>query len=82
MRCLEIACLQKLPFGKVGMSKAIAFGWAAVDKSGGAVRLIRKVDAIDDKVQCELRMIAEKNTEKLDTKCLQELKKRKLITEV
>lgn len=76
------ADLMKLPFGKVGMSKAIAFGWIAVDKSGGAVRLIRKVDAIDDKVQCELRMIAENNAEKLDTKCLQELKKRKLITEV
>ncbi|VDK36804.1 unnamed protein product [Gongylonema pulchrum] len=74
--------IMKLPFGKVGISKAIASGWIAVDKSGGIVRLIRKTDEIDDKVQRELRVIADKNTQSADVKVVQELKKRKLITEI
>uniref|UniRef100_A0A0R3RH18 phenylalanine--tRNA ligase n=1 Tax=Elaeophora elaphi TaxID=1147741 RepID=A0A0R3RH18_9BILA len=74
--------LMKLPFGKVGISKAIAFGWIAIDKTTGTVRLVRKVEKIDDKVQNELKMILEGNAEKLDAKTVNELKKRKLMTEI
>uniref|UniRef100_A0A2K6VV45 phenylalanine--tRNA ligase n=2 Tax=Onchocerca TaxID=6281 RepID=A0A2K6VV45_ONCVO len=74
--------LLKLPFGKVGISKAIASGWIAIDKTAGTVRLVRKVETIKDKVQSELKMISEGNMQKLDTKTVTELKKRKLVTEI
>ncbi|KAM3727594.1 Phenylalanine--tRNA ligase alpha subunit [Dirofilaria immitis] len=74
--------LMKLPFGKVGISKAIASGWIAVDKTTGTVRLVQKVETINDNVQNALKMISEGNMEKLDTKTLTELKKRKLLTEI
>uniref|UniRef100_A0A915PI14 phenylalanine--tRNA ligase n=1 Tax=Setaria digitata TaxID=48799 RepID=A0A915PI14_9BILA len=74
--------LMKLPFGKVGISKAIASGWIAVDKSAGALRLVRKVETINDKVQNELKMILEKNIKNLTAKTFVELKKRKLLTEI
>ncbi|MCP9265109.1 Phenylalanyl-tRNA synthetase alpha chain [Dirofilaria immitis] len=73
---------EKLPFGKVGISKAIASGWIAVDKTTGTVRLVQKVETINDNVQNALKMISEGNMEKLDTKTLTELKKRKLLTEI
>lgn len=65
----------------MGISKAIASGWIAIDKTAGTVRLVRKVEKINDKVQTELKMILEGNIQKLDTKTVSELKKRKLITE-
>lgn len=73
---------QKLPFGKVGISKAIALKWIAIDKSGGDVRLIRKVNGIEDTVQKQLQAVAEGKSADLGAKTLQELKKRKLLTEM
>lgn len=66
----------------MGISKAIASGWIAIDKTAGTVRLVRKVETIKDKVQSELKMISEGNMQKLDTKTVTELKKRKLVTEM
>ncbi|ETN72798.1 hypothetical protein NECAME_04405 [Necator americanus] len=34
------ADIMKLPFGKVGVNKALAAGWISIDKSGGTVRLV------------------------------------------
>ncbi|KAK6113322.1 phenylalanine--tRNA ligase alpha subunit [Brugia pahangi] len=79
---IDQAELMKLPYGKVGISKAIASGWVAIDKTGGTVRLVRKVDTISDKVQSQLKLILEGNVQKLDVKTLNELKKRKLVTEI
>ncbi|VDO55467.1 unnamed protein product [Brugia timori] len=79
---IDQAELMKLPYGKVGISKAIASGWVAIDKTGGTVRLVRKVDTINDKVQSQLKLILEGNVQKLDVKTLNELKKRKLVTEM
>lgn len=66
----------------MGISKALASGWIAVDKIGGTVRLVRKVQTINDKVQNELKMVLQGNVEKLDTKILNDLKKRKLLMEM
>ncbi|VDK88342.1 unnamed protein product [Litomosoides sigmodontis] len=79
---IDQAELMKLPFGKVGISKAIASGWIVIDKTVGTVRLTRKVETINDKVQNELKMILVGNVQKLDVKTVNELKKRKLITEI
>ncbi|EFO26947.1 hypothetical protein LOAG_01536 [Loa loa] len=79
---IDQAELMKLPFGKVGISKALASGWIAVDKTARTVRLVRKVETINDKVQNELKMVLEGNMQKLDMKTLNELKKRKLMTEI
>lgn len=66
----------------MGISKAIASGWIAIDKTTGTVRLVRKIETINDKVQNELKMILVGNVQELDVKTINELKKRKLITEM
>ncbi|VDP43515.1 unnamed protein product [Heligmosomoides polygyrus] len=71
---------QKLPFGKVGISKALAHGWISVDKSGGAVRLLRKCGNVVDTVQNQLKAL--NNGAEVDVKALTDLKKRKLVSEV
>lgn len=73
---------QKHPFGKVGINKALAAGWIAVDKSSGSVRLVPKVDSIEDFVQKHLKSIANGKESEVPPKLLQEIKKRKLVTEV
>lgn len=73
--------IMKLPFGKIGVSKALAAGWIAIDKSDGAVRLVRKTDSIEDVVQRDLKLVAEGRGADLNSKTLQEFKKRKLLSE-
>ena len=45
--------------GKVGLGKAMAHGWITVDKSGGKPVIKRKVQAITDHVQANLKKIGE-----------------------
>lgn len=76
------ADIMKLPIGKVGVAKAIQAGWVAVDKSGGAVKVVRKADedAVVDQVREQLEKV--KLGEEVETKVKTELKKRKLINEI
>ncbi|CAB3407477.1 unnamed protein product [Caenorhabditis bovis] len=76
------ADVSKQPFGKVGISKAMAAGWVAVDKSGGAVRVVRKPGVADvvDVVRQQLEAL--KTGGCVSDKEKAELKKRKLISEV
>ncbi|KHN75613.1 Phenylalanine--tRNA ligase alpha subunit A [Toxocara canis] len=79
---IEQAEVMKQPFGKIGLSKALAAGWVTVDKSGGSVRLMRKVASIEDVVQKQLKSVAEGKECEIPPKALQDIKKRKLIMEV
>lgn len=68
----------KVPLAKVGFSKAMSLGWIAIDKSGGgAPKVIKKVQTIEDLVQKNLR-----NIESATNQMKQDYKKRKLISEV
>uniref|UniRef100_A0A0N4ZE13 phenylalanine--tRNA ligase n=1 Tax=Parastrongyloides trichosuri TaxID=131310 RepID=A0A0N4ZE13_PARTI len=74
--------IMKLPFGKIGQSKAMQNKWIAIDKSGGDVKLIRKVDnLLEDPVRNELKVCL-KDPSKLSPNTIKELKKRKLLVEV
>jgi phenylalanyl-tRNA synthetase alpha chain len=44
---------------KVGFSKAMSLGWIAIDKSGGAPKVTRKTDKIEDEVQRHLAAFAQ-----------------------
>ncbi|VDL78263.1 unnamed protein product [Nippostrongylus brasiliensis] len=72
--------IMKLSYGKVGVNKALASGWISVDKSGGAVRLLRKSQDVVDTVRSQLEALHV--GEELDAKILAELKKRKLVSEI
>uniref|UniRef100_A0A0N5AHE0 phenylalanine--tRNA ligase n=1 Tax=Syphacia muris TaxID=451379 RepID=A0A0N5AHE0_9BILA len=61
------ADVMKKPFGKVGVSKALAAGWISLDKS--------------NVVQRDLKKILESGAGDIPVKTLQDLKKRKLISE-
>ncbi|KAK6052198.1 phenylalanine--tRNA ligase, alpha subunit [Cooperia oncophora] len=74
------ADIMKLPFGKVGVSKALASGWISIDKSGGAIRLVRKCESVVDTVRAQLDAL--NLGEEVDAKAVTELKKRKLVSEV
>lgn len=76
------ADIMKESYGKVGVSKALAAGWIAIDKSGGAVTVVRKVDSAVDAVAEQLRALKVGDEAKVDDKARTELKKRKLISEV
>lgn len=52
-----------------------------MDKSSGVVRLVRKVETIEDVVQRDLKKILESGAGDVPVKTLQEFKKRKLISE-
>ncbi|VDD91983.1 unnamed protein product [Enterobius vermicularis] len=81
-RCLNLLFyLDKLPYGKVGISKALAAGWIFVDKSSGNVRLFRKIDEIEDTVKRDLKRITSGRIADLNPKTIQEFKKRKLLSE-
>lgn len=75
------ACVQvKMPgeAGDVGFKQAMQVKWLAMDRSGGEPRVVRKVDAIEDRTQALLKGVAEgKEVSKADAENLQ--KKRKLI---
>uniref|UniRef100_A0A7I4YCQ6 phenylalanine--tRNA ligase n=1 Tax=Haemonchus contortus TaxID=6289 RepID=A0A7I4YCQ6_HAECO len=74
------ADIMKLPFGKVGVNKALASGWITIDKSGGTVRLLRKCDDVVDTVRAQLDALS--LGKEVDAKAVAELKKRKLVSEV
>ncbi|EGT32811.1 CBN-FARS-1 protein [Caenorhabditis brenneri] len=71
------ADIQKKPFGKIGMSKAMQFKWVSVDKG----RVVRQTaDVVDStRKQLESLRIGSDDVSENEKK---ELKKRKLISEV
>uniref|UniRef100_A0A0K0FVC2 phenylalanine--tRNA ligase n=1 Tax=Strongyloides venezuelensis TaxID=75913 RepID=A0A0K0FVC2_STRVS len=74
--------IMKFPFGKLGQAKAMQNKWIAIDKSGGEVRLVRKVnDITEDTVKVQLETCIN-DPSKLSESIIKELKKRKLLVEV
>ncbi|XP_030591414.1 phenylalanine--tRNA ligase alpha subunit [Archocentrus centrarchus] len=75
--------LMKLPFGKIGFSKAMSNKWIRVDKAHeGGPRIFRTVDSIEDQVREKLLLVQKSNSTQLEEKEKNELKKRKLLSEV
>ncbi|KAL3285516.1 hypothetical protein HHI36_000047 [Cryptolaemus montrouzieri] len=74
--------VMKLPYGKVGLSKALAAGWVLIDKSGGAQLVKKKVENIEDTTWKNLKLIASGKFDEVGEKEKQDYKKRKLIQEV
>ncbi|XP_078540901.1 phenylalanine--tRNA ligase alpha subunit isoform X1 [Lissotriton helveticus] len=75
--------LMKLPSGKVGFSKAMSNKWIRLDKNAaGGPRIFRAVDSVDDSVKEKLLLVLQGKAEILDEKEKNELKKRKLLSEV
>ncbi|XP_062874950.1 phenylalanine--tRNA ligase alpha subunit [Trichomycterus rosablanca] len=75
--------LMKLPTGKVGFSKAMSNKWIRVDKGHeGGPRVFRAVESIEDTVRVKLQQVQKGQTSQLEEKEKNELKKRKLLTEV
>uniref|UniRef100_A0A3B4U022 phenylalanine--tRNA ligase n=1 Tax=Seriola dumerili TaxID=41447 RepID=A0A3B4U022_SERDU len=75
--------LMKLSFGKIGFSKAMSNKWIRVDKAHeGGPRIFRTVESIDDQVRQKLLLVQKGNTSQLEEKEKNELKKRKLLSEV
>ncbi|XP_028841060.1 phenylalanine--tRNA ligase alpha subunit isoform X1 [Denticeps clupeoides] len=75
--------LMKLPSGKVGFSKAMSNKWIRLDKGHeSGPRVFRMVESIEDTVQDKLVQVQKGLTGKLDEKEKNELKKRKLLSEV
>uniref|UniRef100_A0A0N5BYC0 phenylalanine--tRNA ligase n=1 Tax=Strongyloides papillosus TaxID=174720 RepID=A0A0N5BYC0_STREA len=74
--------IMKFPFGKLGQAKAMQNKWIAIDKSGGEVKLVRKVTNItEDTVKVQLETCIN-DPSKLSENVIKELKKRKLLVEV
>lgn len=68
---------------KVGFSKAMANGWIEVDKKNpDGPKVLRKVPNIDDEVRIILKKIKALDLNDVVEKTLQDLKKRKLISEI
>ncbi|ODM91306.1 Phenylalanine--tRNA ligase alpha subunit [Orchesella cincta] len=63
------------------MSKAIQNGWISIAKEGGATKVIRVVESIDDTVRTKLNEVASGNATVLDAAALADLKKRKLLVQ-
>ncbi|XP_072299747.1 phenylalanine--tRNA ligase alpha subunit [Eucyclogobius newberryi] len=75
--------LMKLSFGKIGFSKAMSSKWIKVDKAhDGGPRVFRSVDSIVDHVREKLLLVQSATGSQLDEKEKNELKKRKLLSEV
>ncbi|XP_026997552.2 phenylalanine--tRNA ligase alpha subunit [Tachysurus fulvidraco] len=75
--------LMKLASGKVGFSKAMSNKWIRVDKShAGGPRVFRTVERIEDTVREKLHLVQKGQSSQLEEKEKNELKKRKLLTEV
>ncbi|XP_068606060.1 phenylalanine--tRNA ligase alpha subunit [Brachionichthys hirsutus] len=80
---LEQNEFMKLSFGKIGFSKAMSNKWIRVDKaSEGGPRIFRTVDGIEDRVRERLLLVRNGNAAQLEEKERNELKKRKLLSEV
>ncbi|KAM3864161.1 interleukin enhancer-binding factor 3 homolog [Diretmus argenteus] len=76
-------CKRKLSFGKVGFSKAMSTKWIRVDKGHeGGPRIFRNVESIEDQVREKLLLVRGGRTSELEEKEKNELKKRKLLSEV
>uniref|UniRef100_A0A3Q3VY00 phenylalanine--tRNA ligase n=1 Tax=Mola mola TaxID=94237 RepID=A0A3Q3VY00_MOLML len=75
--------LMKLPFGKIGFSKAMSNKWIKLDKAHeGGPRIFKNVENIDDQVREKLLLVKKGDATQLDEKEKNELKKRKLLAEV
>uniref|UniRef100_A0AAY5ELD8 phenylalanine--tRNA ligase n=1 Tax=Electrophorus electricus TaxID=8005 RepID=A0AAY5ELD8_ELEEL len=75
--------LMKLPSGKVGFSKAMSNKWIHLDKGHeGGPRVFRMVESIEDVVRKKLQQVQMGHSSQLEEKEKNELKKRKLLTEV
>ncbi|KAM4678053.1 phenylalanine--tRNA ligase alpha subunit [Discoglossus pictus] len=75
--------LMKLPFGKVGFSKAMSNRWIRLDKSAaGGPRVFQAVDKVEDTVKDKLQMVLQGKSDSVNEKDKNELKKRKLLNEV
>ena len=70
------------PAAKVGFSKAMSLGWLAIDKSGGAPKIVRKVASIEDEVQKQLVHVAQGQGDAVPEKAREDFRKRKLLQEV
>uniref|UniRef100_A0A671Y6E1 phenylalanine--tRNA ligase n=1 Tax=Sparus aurata TaxID=8175 RepID=A0A671Y6E1_SPAAU len=72
--------LMKLSFGKIGFSKAMSNKWIRVDKAHeGGPRIFR---TIEDQVREKLLLVKKGDMTQLEEKEKNELKKRKLLSEV
>nr|XP_033339297.1 phenylalanine--tRNA ligase alpha subunit isoform X1 [Megalopta genalis] len=69
--------MQRVPFAKIGFSKALQAGWVEIDKSSGTAIIKKKVEFIEDTTQNHL-----KDLESLTDRLKNDYKKRKLIQEV
>ncbi|XP_019749105.1 phenylalanine--tRNA ligase alpha subunit [Hippocampus comes] len=75
--------LMKLSFGKIGFSKAMSNKWIRLDKGHeGGPRIFQTVENIEDQVREKLLLVQKGISSNLDEKEKNELKKRKLLTEV
>ncbi|XP_034046665.1 phenylalanine--tRNA ligase alpha subunit [Thalassophryne amazonica] len=75
--------LMKLSFGKIGFSKAMSHKWIRVDKGHeNGPRIFRAVENIEDQVREKLLLMQEGYASQVDEKEKNELKKRKLLSEV
>uniref|UniRef100_A0A3Q3ENF3 Phenylalanine--tRNA ligase alpha subunit n=1 Tax=Labrus bergylta TaxID=56723 RepID=A0A3Q3ENF3_9LABR len=75
--------LMKLSFGKIGFSKAMSSKWIRVDKAHeGGPRIFRTVDSVEDQVREKLLLVQKNSGSQLEEKDKNELKKRKLLSEV
>ncbi|CAM5169811.1 unnamed protein product [Eretmochelys imbricata] len=75
--------LMNLPSGKVGFSKAMSNKWVRLDKNAdGGPRIFRAVENVQDSVREKLQLVQQGEAENLEEKDRNELKKRKLLTEV
>ncbi|XP_059496039.1 phenylalanine--tRNA ligase alpha subunit isoform X1 [Stegostoma tigrinum] len=75
--------LMKLPSGKVGFNKAMSSKWIRIDKNAeGGPRIFKATDCIEDAVKNKLLLVQQGKDSKLDDKEKNELKKRKLLSEV
>ncbi|TWW64330.1 phenylalanine--tRNA ligase alpha subunit [Takifugu flavidus] len=75
--------LMKLPFGKIGFSKALLNKWIRLDKtSEGGPKIFRNVKNIEDHVREKLLLVMKGNATELNEKDKTELKKRTLLSEV
>ena len=69
---------------KLGFAKAMSNGWVEVvdKKSPDGARVVRKVATISDEVQMILAKIQQMKLDDVPEKSMQDLKKRKLISEM
>uniref|UniRef100_A0A3Q1IFH0 phenylalanine--tRNA ligase n=1 Tax=Anabas testudineus TaxID=64144 RepID=A0A3Q1IFH0_ANATE len=73
----------KIVFGKIGFSKAMSNKWIRVDKTHeGGPRIFRTVENVEDQVREKLLLVQKGNGGHLEEKEKNELKKRKLLSEV